>query len=77
MPELNKPQSLANARKKIAQLHDATDRGDLVRAHAVASGWIAALRMEGLIDMPAFHELSTELGDAFREVGASLLGDGD
>ncbi|BAU77443.1 hypothetical protein ppKF707_4936 [Metapseudomonas furukawaii] len=70
--ELNKPQTLANARKKIAQLSDARHQGDLTYQYAVASGWLSALRLEGLIDSSTFTELSAELNASHREIGATL-----
>jgi len=57
-------QTVENARRKIAQLQDATDAGDLLHRHGVASGWLAALRLEGLLDEAAFRELSEELEEA-------------
>lgn len=75
MSEQNKPQTIANARKKIAQLEDASDRGDLVYRHAVASGWLSALCLEGLVDRAIFSELSAELDAAFRDVGETLPSD--
>lgn len=57
------------ARAKIAQLADATDAGDLLHRHGVASGWIAALRLERLIDEAEFRELAKELDDTFYRVG--------
>ncbi len=57
-------QTVENARRKIAQLQDATDEGDLIHRHGVASGWLAALRLEGLLDEPTFRELSEELEEA-------------
>ncbi|MOA61626.1 hypothetical protein D3C78_1868110 [compost metagenome] len=55
-----------NARKKIAQLEDATDAGDLLHRHGIASGWLAAVRLEGLIDSATFEQLAIELDDAYR-----------
>jgi len=75
--EQDKPQTLGNARKKIAQLADATDLGDLTRSEGVAAGWIAALRLEGLISMAAHAELSDELLAVFREVRDALQTDPD
>ncbi len=57
------------ARAKIGQLLDATDEGDLIHRHGVASGWIAALRLERLIDEAEFRELAKELDDTFYRVG--------
>lgn len=57
------------ARAKIAQIADATDEGDLIHRHGVASGWLAALRLERLIDEAAFRELAKELDDTFYRVG--------
>lgn len=64
--EMDKPQTIGNARKKIAQLADATNPGDLIRCEGVVSGWLAALRLEGLLSMTVFNELSDELLAAFR-----------
>ncbi|WP_223518261.1 hypothetical protein [Pseudomonas sp. BF-R-21] len=69
---MNSPQTVANARKKIAQLADASDRGDLVYRQGVASGWLSALRLEGLVDRTAFDTLFTELNAAYQEVGDTL-----
>lgn len=57
----NKPQTLSNARKKIAQLSDATDRGDLLYRRGVASGWLAALYLEEIICGMTYSELCAEL----------------
>jgi hypothetical protein len=72
MIEQNKPQTVATARKKIDQLHDSTDPGDLVYRYAVASGWLAALRTEGLVDRPTFDALMSELNETHGEVRESL-----
>lgn len=63
MSEKNKPATLERARKKIAQLADATDRGDLGLRFSVASGWLAALRLEELIDRATYDELYAELNE--------------
>ena len=68
----NKPQTLSNARKKIDQLSDATDHGDLLYRLGVASGWLAALCLEELICRMTFSELCAEMNEAFREVGDTL-----
>ncbi|MFG3454537.1 MULTISPECIES: hypothetical protein [Stutzerimonas] len=73
--EQDKPQTIGNARKKIAQLADAIDLGDLSRREGVAAGWIAALRLEGLLSMPAHAELSDELLAAFRAARDALPAD--
>lgn len=62
----------ANARKKIAQLGDARDGSDLEHRHAVAVGWLSALRLEGLVDGCTFDALYAELEAAVRTVGDSL-----
>lgn len=70
--EQNKAQTIITARKKIAQLGDANDRGDLIYRFGVASGWVSALRLEGLLDSAAFDTLNGELLDTFSEVGRHL-----
>lgn len=61
--------AVANARKKIA---DARDGSDLEHRHAVAVGWLSALRLEGLVDGSTFDALYAELEAAVRTVGDSL-----
>ena len=68
----DKPQTIDTARKKIAQLADASDTGDLIRREGVASGWLAALRLEQLLSMPVFEELSGGLQEAFRAARDAL-----
>lgn len=75
MNEQNKSQTIANARKKIAQLRDATDGADLEYRNAVAVGWLSALRLEGLVDSTVFDALYAELKATVTEVGDSLLHD--
>lgn len=58
--------TIETARKKIAQMLDSADPDDLIYRHGVASGWLAALRLEGLLDEPTFRELSEELEEAHR-----------
>lgn len=71
----NKPQTLTNARSKIAQLSDATDRSDLLYRLGVASGWLAALCLEEIICRMTFCDLCAELNETFREVGDTLQPD--
>lgn len=71
MIEQNNPATVGRARQKIAQLFDATDMGDLNYRYAVASGWLAALQLEGLVSSETFRGLSAELDHA-REA-TSLL----
>jgi len=71
-PEQNQAQTISTARKKIAQLGDASDRGDLIYRFGVASGWISALRLEGLFGLAVFEMLNSELLDAFTEVGLTI-----
>jgi hypothetical protein len=66
MIEQNNPATLERARKKIGQLGDATDRADLDLRFSVASGWLAALRLEGLVDGATFHDLNAELNEAHK-----------
>lgn len=75
MNEQNKSQTIANARKKIAHLRDATDGADLEYRNAVAVGWLSALRLEGLVDSTVFDALYAELKATVTEVGDSLLHD--
>lgn len=55
---MNNPQTIENTRRKIAQLGDASDEGDLIHRNGVASGWLAALRLEGLIDSTPIRTMS-------------------
>lgn len=71
-PEQNQAQTILTARKKIAQLGDASDKGDLIYRFGVASGWISALRLEGLLGVAVFEMLHSELLDAFTEVGRNF-----
>lgn len=75
MNEQNKSHTIANARKKIAQLRDATNGADLEYRNAVAVGWLSALRLEGLVDSTVFDALYAELKATVTEVGDSLLHD--
>lgn len=72
---MNAQQTIVNARKKIAQLEDATDAGDLLHRHGVASGWLAALRLERLIDGATFEQLAIELGDAYQALAGLEQGE--
>lgn len=59
--------------KKIDQIRDACDEGDLIRRNGVASGWIACLRLEGLIDEDTFTELTSEQNQLAEEVRAAVV----
>lgn len=71
MVEQNNPATVERARKKIAQLFDSTDWADLNYRYAVASGWLSALQLEGLVSSETFRGLYAELNHA-REA-TSLL----
>lgn len=71
MIEPNNPATVERARKKIAQLFDAVDWADLNYRYAVASGWLSALQLEGLVSSETFRGLYAELNHARGE--ASLL----
>jgi hypothetical protein len=71
MIEQNNPATVERARKKIAQLFDAADWADLNYRYAVASGWLSALQLEGLVSSDTFRGLYAELDHARGE--ASLL----
>ena len=66
MIEQNNPTTLERARKQIAQLGDATDGADLDFRYAVASGWLAALSLEGLVDSQTYHRLYAALEAAHK-----------
>jgi hypothetical protein len=72
MIEQNNPATLERARKKIAQLADATDRADLDLRFSVASGWLSALRLEELVDSTTFHALYAELNETHKAVARDL-----
>lgn len=72
MNEKNSSQTLSNARNRIMQLVDASDPGDLVFRYGVASGWLSALRTEGLLDDRIFDTLYGELNEVFRTVGVAI-----
>lgn len=72
MSEQNNPQTINNARKKIAQLKDASERADLIYRYGVGRGWFAALCLEGLVDAATFNELNGELNMAYEEAGSQL-----
>ena len=65
---MNSPETLHRARKKIAQLRDARERFDLDLSYSVASGWIAALQVEGLITNSIFYDLRRELNQTHQVV---------
>lgn len=65
--------TIETVRKKIDQIRDASDEGDLIYRNGVASGWIACLRLEGLIDEHTFNELTREQNQAEEEVRATLV----
>ena len=65
---MNGPETLHRARKKIAQLRDARERFDLDLSYSVASGWLAALLTEGVINSPIYHDLYRELDETHRIV---------
>jgi len=65
---MNNPETLHRARKKIAQLQDAREHFDLNQSYSVASGWIAALRIEDLISSAIFHDLMRELNQTHQVV---------
>lgn len=70
--ELDKYRTILNARLKIDRLTEATDLGDLVRREGAASGWLDALREEGLLSEPAYLNLSAELLAAFSKAREAL-----
>lgn len=45
---------------------------NLVYRHGVASGWIAALRLEKLIDAEIFQALTAEVAEVVDEVSKTL-----
>lgn len=65
--------TIETVRKKIDQIRDASDEGDLIHRDGVASGWIACLRIEGLIDEPTFRELTSERIHTAEEVRATQV----
>ena len=65
---MNNPETLHRARKKIAQLQDARDHFAQNRHYTVASGWIAALQVEGLITNSIFYDLRRELNQTHQVV---------
>ncbi|GAC1038765.1 hypothetical protein thsps117_35230 [Pseudomonas sp. No.117] len=69
---MNSERMVASARKKIDQIRDASDVRDLVYRHGVASGWIAALRLEKLIDAEIFQALTAEVAEVVDEVSKTL-----
>ncbi len=69
---MNSERVVTSARKKIDQVRDANDVRDLVYRHGVASGWIAALRLEKLIDAEVFQVLTAEVAEVIDEVSKTL-----
>ena len=69
---MNSERVVTSARKKIDQVRDANDVRDLVYRHGVASGWIAALRLEKLIDAEVFQVLTAEEAEVVDEVSKTL-----
>lgn len=69
---MNSERVVTSARKKIDQVRDANDVRDLVYRHGVASGWIAALRLEKLIDAEVFQVLTAEVAEVVDEVSKTL-----
>jgi len=72
IPTLNNPDTIERARKKIAQLQDAREHFDLNLSYSVASGWIAALQVEGLITNSIFYDLRRELNQTHQVVTDKL-----
>ncbi|QCY09609.1 hypothetical protein ELQ88_00710 (plasmid) [Pseudomonas sp. MPC6] len=70
--EQNNPTTLERAHKKITQLADVTDRPDLDSRFSVASGWLSALRLEGLTDSQTHHGLYAELEKAHKALRGEL-----
>ncbi|MDK8264878.1 hypothetical protein QP835_11380 [Pseudomonas oryzihabitans] len=64
--------TIETVRKKIDQNRDASDEGDLIHRNGVASGWIACLRLQGLIDEHTFMELTSEQNQIAEEVQAAV-----
>lgn len=69
---MNSERVIASARKKIDQVRDANDMRDLLYRHGVATGWIAALRVEKLIDADVFQVLTAEVAEVVYEVSEAL-----
>lgn len=69
---MNSERVVTSARKKIDQVRDANDVRALVYRHGVASGWIAALRLEKLIDAEVFQVLTAEVAEVIDEVSKTL-----
>jgi len=68
MSTMNKASTVQSARNKIEQLSDSSDLHDFINRRGVASGWLAALRVENLIDTPMHRTLMAELNDKAAEV---------
>ena len=65
--------TIDTVRKKIDQIRDASDEGDQIHRDGVASGWIACLRLEGLIDEHTFTDLTSEKNQTTEEVRATAV----
>ncbi|KPW23122.1 hypothetical protein ALO83_103655 [Pseudomonas cannabina pv. alisalensis] len=69
---MNSAQTVQTARKKIEQLRDSNDLHDFIHRRGVAEGWLAALRVENLVDTLMHRTLMDELNDEATEVIDSL-----
>lgn len=58
---------------KINQIRDASDEGYLIQRNRVASGWIACLRPERLLDEHTLAEGTNEKNQTTEEVQVTVV----